>query len=110
MPADIPANSIETVLSSIRLAARDTNIYSFIRPDGGMLPGAEPGAHIGLILPNGVERQYSLLESGPELREYTVGVKRDAASRGGSHYMHDQLRVGTKIMVGSPGTELEFAL
>ena len=28
--------------------------------------------------------------------EYTVGVKRDANSRGGSLYMHDQLRVGSQ--------------
>jgi ferredoxin-NADP reductase len=105
VPDDIPPTNIETieaVLTSIRMVARDTNLYSFERPDRGKLPGAEPGAHIGLILPNGIERQYSLVSAGPELSDYTVGVKRDANSRGGSLFMHDQLRVGSTIRIVPP--------
>ena len=99
-----PANDqpIEAVLTAIRMAARDTNLYTFARADGGPLPGAAPGAHIGIILPNGVERQYSLLHYGPSFSEYTVGVKRDANSRGGSVFMHDQLRVGMKVTLVPP--------
>ncbi|HMI98090.1 MAG TPA: PDR/VanB family oxidoreductase [Micropepsaceae bacterium] len=100
--SNIPPESIEVVLTSVRMAARDTNLYTFERPDRGPLPGAEPGSHIGVILANGIERQYSLLHAGPELSEYTVGVKRDANSRGGSLYMHDQLRVGSKIFIVPP--------
>ena len=59
------------------MAARDTNLYTFARADRRPLPGAMPGAHIGVILPNGVERQYSLIHYGAEFSEYTVGVKRD---------------------------------
>lgn len=90
---------IEVILSCVRMVARDTNLYSFQRPDKAVLPAAEPGSHIGLILPNGIERQYSLVGSGGELSEYTVGVKRDVNSRGGSLYMHDQLRVGSKLFI-----------
>ena len=93
---------IEAVLIAIRMAARDTNLYTFARADRGVLPGAMPGAHIGVILPNGVERQYSLIHYGPEFSEYTVGVKRDANSRGGSLFMHDQLRVGMKVTLVPP--------
>src|SRR3990167_6387888 len=93
---------MELVLSCVRLAARDTNLFTFRRPDRGPLPGAEPGAHIGVILPNGIERQYSLVHAAPELSEYTVGVKRDANSRGGSIFMHDQLRVGMRVSIMPP--------
>ena len=65
---------MELVLTEIRMAARDTNLYTFERADKGTLPGAEPGAHIGVILPNGIERQYSLTHSGPSLTRYTVGA------------------------------------
>ena len=105
MPDDIPPTNVETievVLTGIRMAARDTNLYSFQRPDRSALPGAEPGAHIGVILPNGVERQYSLVHAAPDLSEYIVGVKRDANSRGGSIFMHDQLRVGSRIAILPP--------
>ena len=93
---------IEAVLIQIRMVARDTNLYTFARPDRGPLPGAAPGAHIGVVLPNGVERQYSLIHYGPSFSEYTVGVKRDANSRGGSVFMHDQLRVGMKVKLIPP--------
>jgi ferredoxin-NADP reductase len=94
--------ALPLVLTAIRLAARDTNLYSFARTDGGILPGAEPGAHIGLFLPNGLERQYSLVSTGGALTEYVVGIKRDPGSRGGSRYIHDELRVGTEIRVAPP--------
>jgi len=100
--ASTKPQTIEVVLTSIRMAARDTNLFSFRRPDNTPLPGAEPGAHIDVILPNGIERQYSLIEYGPSLAEYTVGVKRDANSRGGSLYMHDQLRVGMNVFITPP--------
>jgi ferredoxin-NADP reductase len=105
LPDDIPPTNVETIemmLTCIRMAARDTNLYTFQRPDRGPLPPAEPGAHIGLILPNGIERQYSLVHAASDLSEYTVGVKRDANSRGGSVFMHDQLRVGSKIPIVPP--------
>jgi ferredoxin-NADP reductase len=97
------------VLTCIRMAARDTNLYTFQRPDRGVLPAAEPGAHIGVILPNGIERQYSLVHAGPALTEYTVGVKRDANSRGGSLFMHDQMRVGMTVPVVPPRNNFPLA-
>ncbi len=94
--------TIEVLLTCVRMAARDTNLYTFQRPDKAPLPAAEPGAHIGVILPNGIERQYSLVSAGPQLKEYTVGVKRDLNSRGGSIFMHDQLRVGSRLPIVPP--------
>jgi tetrachlorobenzoquinone reductase len=99
-PSD--ASTIEVLLTCIRIAARDTNLYTFQRPDRGPLPDAEPGSHIGVILPNGIERQYSLIDAGPRRTEYTVGVKRDLNSRGGSLFMHDQLRVGSRLSIVPP--------
>jgi len=53
-------------------------------------------------LPGGMVRQYSLCNPQGERHRYVVGVKRDLNSRGGSRYMHDQLRVGTVLQVGEP--------
>lgn len=93
---------IEVVLTSIALAARDTNLYTFERPDRAPLPGAGPGAHLDVLLPNGIERQYSLIHSGPQLPAYTIAVKLDAASRGGSSFVHRELRVGDRLRVCHP--------
>jgi ferredoxin-NADP reductase len=93
---------IEVRLTDIRPAARDTNIYELRRPDGGTLPSAGPGAHIDLHLPNGMVRQYSLTICEPDPTRYVVGIKRDAASRGGSTYIHDQLKVGAQFKIHPP--------
>ena len=98
----IPTPSLEVVLSSISLAAKDTNLYTFRRPDRAPMPGAMPGAHISLMLPNGIERQYSLINYGASLNEYVVGVKLDPNSRGGSVFMHNHLRVGQVITIEPP--------
>ena len=93
---------IDVRLTAIRYAARDTNLYEFRRLDGKPLPEYEPGAHIDLHLPNGLIRNYSLIIARPEPGVYTFGIKRDPASRGGSRYIHDELRVGKTLRISAP--------
>jgi len=89
-------------LVAVRYAARDVNLYEFARPDGATLLDVEPGAHIDVALPNGITRQYSLISPGPAPDRYTVAVKRDPNSRGGSRFMHEELRVGQLVTVTGP--------
>jgi len=93
---------IDVRLTAIRYAARDTNMYEFTRVDGKPFPPYEPGAHIDLNLPNGIVRQYSLIEAEPDPHTYTIAVKRDPASRGGSRYVHDELHVGKTLTITGP--------
>jgi ferredoxin-NADP reductase len=101
-PATASDALIEVRLTAIRYAARDTNLYEFRRPDGQPLPPYDPGAHIDLHLPNGLVRNYSLIVANPEPGTYTFGIKRDPASRGGSRYIHDELRVGKTVKISAP--------
>jgi tetrachlorobenzoquinone reductase len=93
---------IEVRVNAIRYAARDTNLYELARSDGAPLPAYEPGAHIDLHLPNGLIRQYSLINPADEPKAYTLGIKRDPASRGGSRFIHDELRVGRMLKISAP--------
>jgi ferredoxin-NADP reductase len=102
MHPSVADSLIDVRLTAIRYAARDTNLYEFRRTDGGALPDYAPGAHIDLHLPNGLLRNYSLVHARPEPGSYTVGIKRDPASRGGSRYIHDDLRVGTVLKISPP--------
>ncbi|MFC5211693.1 PDR/VanB family oxidoreductase [Pseudonocardia sulfidoxydans] len=72
------------------------------RPDGGRLPDWQPGAHVDLVLPDGTVRQYSLCGDRFDPARYRVGVLREPAGRGGSRYVHDDLRVGELLGVGGP--------
>ena len=71
-------------------------------PDGARLPDWTPGAHIDLVLPNGLTRQYSLHGDRWDAYRYRVGVLREVAGRGGSAYVHDELRPGDLVGVGGP--------
>ena len=92
------ANLIEVRLTDVETVARNTNVYTFRRPDGAGLPAYQPGAHIDIHLPNSITRQFSLLNPDPDPQSYVVGIKLDAASRGGSRYIFDELRVGKQAI------------
>ena len=62
------------------------------------LESLSPGAHVKLKLGNGLVRAYSIV-SGSRNR-FELGVALDAASRGGSRYLHKELREGDTLQVG----------
>ena len=55
-----------------------------------------------MLLPNGKQRQYSLTVCEPNPERYLIGVKRDPASRGGSAYMHDEVKAGQTLKIRPP--------
>lgn len=92
---------IRTRLAAVRYLAPGVNLYEFAPEGAAELPGFAPGAHIDVHLANGLVRQYSLVNR-PGTGRYVVAVKRDAASRGGSRWLHEAARVGMALEVSSP--------
>ena len=78
------------------------------RPDGGRLPDWAPGAHIDVALPDGTLRQYSLCGDRWDPYRYRIGVLREPRGRGGSRYVHDELRPGD--VLGFAGPRNNFAM
>ena len=76
--------------------------YELVPVDGAALPPFEAGAHIDVHLPNGLVRQYSLCNAPGETHRYLIAVLRDAASRGGSQAMHDDVDAGTILTISAP--------
>jgi len=73
--------------------------------DGGALPPFEAGAHVDLQLPlpgGTIGRSYSLCNDPRETHRYVVGIGRDRASRGGSRWVHEQLRPGALLRIAAP--------
>lgn len=71
-------------------------------PTGAPLPLFVPGAHVDVAFPNGITRQYSLVNGPSDTSVYRLGIGRSAASRGGSSYAHERLRLGDRLEVGQP--------
>lgn len=94
---------------AIELAAED--ILSFtLRPMDRALPEQiDPGSHVDVLLPNGMMRSYSLSNGAEHRRGYRLTVARDVNSRGGSTFMHDNLRVGQVLEISKPRNNFKLA-
>ncbi|MFK8080456.1 MAG: Rieske 2Fe-2S domain-containing protein [Granulosicoccus sp.] len=66
------------------------------------LPAPQPGAHIDVHLPNALVRQYSLINGPGQTDHYSIAVKRLDDSSGGSHNLHDTVKVGDVLATSVP--------
>lgn len=76
-----------------------------LRLEGTKLPAWQPGAHLDLVLPSGLVRQYSLCGDPEDTSSYTVATRLIPAGeggRGGSREVHEQLREGAEVEVRGP--------
>lgn len=76
--------------------------FELADPHGRPLPPFSAGAHIDVQVKEGVIRQYSLCNHSEERDRYLIGVLRDEASRGGSIAMHDEIKVGSLLLISAP--------
>jgi ferredoxin-NADP reductase len=77
-------------------------VLDLAHPDNEDLPRWEPGAHIDLVLADGLTRQYSLCGDPRDSGVWRVGVLLDPNSRGGSRYVHENLEEGATVRVRGP--------
>ena len=71
-------------------------------PSGATLPEWSPGAHIDLILPGDLVRQFSLCSNPADRSNWSVAVLREVEGRGGSAYVHGKLSEGDAVRVRGP--------
>ncbi|MFJ9820293.1 PDR/VanB family oxidoreductase [Streptomyces sp. NPDC101151] len=86
------------------LAAHETAAEGVVqlRLEGSGLPRWEPGAHLDLVLPSGLVRQYSLCGDPADTSSYTVATRLVEDGRGGSREVHEQLAEGMELEVRGP--------
>ncbi|PIJ46952.1 PDR/VanB family oxidoreductase [Tatumella sp. OPLPL6] len=94
---------LSVIVESLCLQGTGNLAVSFV-PDTAntLLPAWEAGAHIDVHLAPGLIRQYSLTGSYNDRRRYEICVAYDTASRGGSRYVHQQLRPGDRLTLSAP--------
>ncbi|WP_339486529.1 PDR/VanB family oxidoreductase [Pseudomonas sp. EL_65y_Pfl2_R95] len=95
-------NWVEMKVRGLREEAEGILGVELCAVKGDALPFSwTPGAHVDLQLAGGLVRQYSLTNLADEgcIR---LAIKREPRSRGGSQWLHEQLRLGARIQVGVP--------
>ena len=89
-------------VKSVTYEAERIHTYELRPLAGGELPPFTAGAHIDLHLADGCTRSYSLVNPQNERHRYVIAVALDAASAGGSRYVHEHVQAGGKLMIAPP--------
>ncbi|MFD9604566.1 PDR/VanB family oxidoreductase [Streptomyces sp. NBC_01224] len=80
-----------------------------LRLEGPDLPAWQPGAHLDLLLPSGLVRQYSLCGNPADPDTYTIATRLVEDGRGGSREVHGRLHEGEEIEVRAPRNRFPLA-
>jgi dimethylamine monooxygenase subunit B len=99
------ADTIRVRVVAIEHITPQVKHFRFAAESGETLPPFSGGSHIIVVMsgPDRVYRNpYSLVSPPSQLEHYEIGVCRMEESRGGSHFMHDQVRVGSVIEIAHP--------
>lgn len=89
-------------VADVRDDTADVRVFTLRHPLRPELPEWTPGAHVDLRLPDGKVRQYSLCGEPADRSCYVVAVKREDAGRGGSAWIHANLKPGYEAHVSAP--------
>ncbi len=108
-PKTIEFLRLRLKVTAIDSATADTLRIEFRNAEGAELPPFTAGAHIDLVIGDGdMRRSYSLINNPSERRQYVIGVLKDRQSRGGSDWVHDQLRPDDVIQSGYPKNNFQL--
>jgi ferredoxin-NADP reductase len=95
-------DTFDLVVLGLRQESNSVMSLELALPDGSVLPQWQPGAHLDIVLPSGLVRQYSLCSNPGDLRKYRLAVLRETDGRGGSEELHSEIRLGTKLAARGP--------
>ena len=98
------ARTIGLTVAHRRVVAHDQDVVelTLISADGGPLPRWYPGAHLDVLLPSGLVRQYSLCGDPSWPDRYRIAVRRIPDGGGGSREIHAALPEGTTVHTHGP--------
>ncbi|MBV1829750.1 oxidoreductase [Komagataeibacter sp. AV436] len=71
-------------------------------PGQGALPRFTPGAHVDVLTPCGLVRQYSLCGDADDPAVYELCIKREPTSRGGSDSLCSSVEKGMELHISPP--------
>lgn len=97
------------LVRSITLEAEAILSFELVHRDRAALPPFEPGSHVDVTMADGRLRQYSLCNDPAERQRYRIAVLREVAGRGGSRFMHENVRVGEFLEVSLPRNHFPLA-
>jgi phthalate 4,5-dioxygenase reductase component len=105
---DVSSAPLTLAVVNKELLAADTHLFTLQHPQGQSLPPVTAGAHLTVVLPNAVRRNYSLCSDPADRTQYQIAVKRISNGRGGSISMADEVHAGQILQTTQPRNNFEL--
>jgi ferredoxin-NADP reductase/fatty acid desaturase len=103
LPENVASRRIPVQVTAITPVAQDINAYELqALPGADALPAFTAGAHIDVVLAEGLVRQYSLSNSASDEGRYVIAVKCEHNGRGGSRTLHSTVQAGSQLIISEP--------
>lgn len=99
---EVDQSPFEVIVRQVTWEADGIVSLQLVDPEGGELRAWEPGAHVDVVLPSGLVRQYSLCGEVADRRSYRISVLLEPESRGGSREIHQTPLVGKRLTLRGP--------
>jgi len=96
---------IPVKVTAITKVADSVKRFRFESLDGAAMPIFSGGAHVVVSMRDGKvlrRNPYSLMSDPADSSGYEISVLRVEQSRGGSHFLHDRLKVGDQLVISQP--------
>jgi dimethylamine monooxygenase subunit B len=96
---------IDVIVTDIVPISHDVKQFSFARADGGDLRKFSAGSHIVVSskdAPQTLRNAYTLTSDPGDTRNYSIVVFRREFGKGGSKFLHDDVKVGDRLALQLP--------
>lgn len=98
--------NIDVRVTRVEQASERVKRFTLERQDGEPLPSFTGGSHVIVQMRDSRGKQfnnaYSLMSDPADTRCYQIGVRLEEQSRGGSAFMHEQVRPGSELVITAP--------
>lgn len=104
LPTNSNNSTIRVRIAQVEILSPAIKRFTLVA-EQGILPSFTSGSHVIVTMSDGDRRwhnAYSLLGSPDDSSHYQIAVLKEAASRGGSVYMHEHATVGTVLEITTP--------
>ncbi|MDN3028105.1 PDR/VanB family oxidoreductase [Streptomyces sp. S.PB5] len=92
---------IQVRVAEVRTETPSVRTLRLVSTDGTQLGPYPAGAHVDVVGPTGIRRQYSLCNPPADIGTLLIAVKREPDSRGGSLALHTVVE-GDALSIGEP--------
>lgn len=95
----------EVQVSQIEPLTEQVKRFTLVATDGKPLPAFTGGSHVIVQMSDGdneYSNAYSLLSSPHDTSCYQIAVRLEEHSRGGSRFLHQQVKVGDRLTISTP--------